>query len=195
MIQTNYWLNNRKVQKYYSRRSDSFSKGLTLSELLIGITLLTVLIIICWPLIMRLIAWIRLNIATFQLSQQWKFTRYAAIGNGRTPTTLCITESQTGRIQYAQIWGNNCEGLRGWESLISGVSIDRNRSTLRTVASVAGNGGLIYRVSWADTRAGMGGSWGQLGRLTLTAEGTPERRCLVLFRVDGSWNIREDNNC
>jgi Tfp pilus assembly protein PilE len=195
MIQTNYFskaLKRRRIPSYCFTR---VSKGLTISELLIAVMLLTVLIIIGFPLIMRLIAWIRLNIATFQLSQQWKFTRYEAIGKGRIPTTLCITEWQTGQIQYARIWGSNCEGLSNWEFLISGVSLDRNRSTLRTVASVAGNGGLIYRVSWADTRGGMGGSWGQLGRLTLTAPGTPERRCLVLFRVDGSWNIREDNNC
>ncbi|MBR8829833.1 MAG: prepilin-type cleavage/methylation domain-containing protein [Chlorogloea purpurea SAG 13.99] len=170
-------------------------KGLTLYELLIALALLMILILICLPFIIRLVAWIRLNIATFQLSQQWKFTRYDATGNGRTPTSLCIAQWNTGQIRYTRISGNNCETALHWESLVSGVDIDRNSSTLRTVAGVAGNGGTIYRVSWADTRGGMGGSWGQLGRLVLVAPGTPDKRCLVLFRVDGSWNIRQDGRC
>ncbi|MFM7478882.1 MAG: prepilin-type cleavage/methylation domain-containing protein, partial [Microcystis aeruginosa] len=27
------------------------------------------------------------------------------------------------------------------------------------------------------------------------AQGTTAKRCLFLFRVDGSWDIREDNRC
>ncbi|MCA2552716.1 MAG: hypothetical protein IM466_02950, partial [Microcystis sp. M04BS1] len=42
---------------------------------------------------------------------------------------------------------------------------------------------------------GLGGSWGQLGRITLVASGAPDKRCLFLFRVDGSWDIRQDNRC
>jgi len=58
-----------------------------------------------------------------------------------------------------------------------------------------GNQGTIYRASWADTKGGLGGSWGQLGRITLVASGTPDKRCLFLFRVDGSWDIRQDDRC
>ena len=100
-----------------------------------------------------------------------------------------------GRIEVAKIPSDDCERVSEWQSLTAGVGIDTANSTLRRVSGVGGNDGTIYRVSWADTRGGLGGSWGQLGRLTLTAEGTTDKRCLFLFRVDGSWDIREDNRC
>ena len=59
----------------------------------------------------------------------------------------------------------------------------------------AGNGGIYYRASWADTRGGLGGSWGQLGRIVLTTPEISAKKCLFLFRVDGSWNIRDNHSC
>jgi hypothetical protein len=106
-----------------------------------------------------------------------------------------MRESTERRIEVARIQGDNCESVDQWQSLTAGVGIDTDNSTLRTVTGVAGNGGTIYRVSWADTRGGLGGSWGQLGRLVLVAEGTTAKKCLFLFRTDGTWDIREDNRC
>ena len=95
--------------------------------------------------------------------------RIAGTGNGALPTVLCMREAGR-RIEVARIQGDNCETVTEWQSLTAGVGIDTATSTLRTVTGVAGNGGTIYRVSWADTRGGLGGSWGQLGRLVLVAE-------------------------
>lgn len=143
----------------------------------------------------RLVAWSKLNIATFELSQQWKVTRLDATGSGSQPLSLCMSELTSGQIYYAQIEGDECETVTQWMALTKDVSIDKANSTLRTVAGIAGNGGLIYRVSWADTRGGLGGSWGQLGRLVLIAGGTSAKKCLFLFSTEGDWNIREDHKC
>lgn len=168
--------------------------GHTLLELLVTLTIIAILLMIGFPLLSRSLAEIRLNIATFELSQHWKFARFDATGNGATPTALCMKSTER-RIEVAKISGDNCEAVTGWQSLTEGVGIDTANSTLRRVKGLAGNDGTIYRVSWADTNGGLGGSWGQLGRLTLIVKGTSAKRCLFLFRVDGSWNIRKDNQC
>lgn len=168
--------------------------GFTLIELMITLTIIGILIAIAWPLLQYLIALIRLNIATWILSQHWKITRFDATGTGETPITLCMTDTNEG-IKFAQISGDDCESMTSWRSLFKGVSIDTANSTLRTKSSVAGNGGNIYRVSWADTNAGLGGSWGQLGRIVVIADGITAKRCLFLFNTDGSWNIRKDEKC
>lgn len=119
-------------------------------------------------------------------------TRYDAIGSGRIPYTLCMTEDEY-RATYAKIKGSNCTMVTSWSHLPSGVAIDEKNSTLRRVAGIAGGRGNIYRVSWADTKAGYGGSWGQLGRLTLMAGS--RRKCLFISMVDGSWQIKEGKKC
>jgi prepilin-type N-terminal cleavage/methylation domain-containing protein len=169
--------------------------GYSLTELLVTLTLVAILVAIGLSLLSQFLAERRLDIATFELSQQWKFTRLDATGNGATPTVLCMRETTARRIEVAKIEGDQCETASQWQSLTAGVGIDTANSTLRTVTGVAGNGGAIYRVSWADTRDGLGSSWGQLGRLVLVAEGTTARKCLFLFRTDGTWDIREDNRC
>lgn len=174
------------------RRSEA---GFTLFETAMVLILLGILAAIALNSLIAFIDWVRLSAATFELSQQWKVTRLDATGSGQTPTSLCMTEFNPGQIQYAQIRGDECESVASWQALTPGVSIDTANSTLRTVAGPAGNGGTIYRVSWADTRGGMGGSWGQLGRLVLTAKRTAAKKCLFLFDTDGSWNIREDRQC
>jgi Tfp pilus assembly protein PilE len=169
--------------------------GATLTEILVTIVIAGILLGISLSMYQRLMAWLRLNIATAELSQHWKTTRYQAIGEGSAPSTLCVAEFENERIQHARVHGDDCTAVTHWEFLTRGVKIDEDNSTLRRVSGVAGNSGKIYRVSWADTRGGIGGSWGQLGRITLLAPGTPEKRCLFLFDTDGSWNIREDGRC
>jgi hypothetical protein len=163
--------------------------------MLVTLILLGILLTIALSLYHRLMAWIRLNTATFEISQQWKATRYQAMGEGSNPLSLCMAESETEQIKVAKVQGDECENVAHWTPITRGVSIDTDNSTLRRVSGPAGNQGTIYRASWADTRGGLGGSWGQLGRITLVAAGTPDKRCLFLFRVDGSWDIREDNRC
>jgi prepilin-type N-terminal cleavage/methylation domain-containing protein len=168
--------------------------GYTLTELLVTLILTVILLAIGLLFLSRFIADRRLAIAMFELSQQWKVARFDATGSGNAPTALCMRETDE-RIEVAKIQGDRCETVSRWQPLTAGVTIDEANSTLRRVSGVAGNSGDIYRVSWADTRAGLGGSWGQLGRITLIAPGTPDKKCLVLFNTDGSWNIREDRNC
>ncbi|WP_013321627.1 pilus assembly FimT family protein [Gloeothece verrucosa] len=176
------------------KRQKQGIKGYSLLELMITVLVMAILVAIAWPLLQQLMGLIRLNLAIWTLAQHWKMTRLDATGNGNIPMTLCMNETNEG-VQFAQILGNNCESITSWLSLTNGVSIDQANSTLRTQSSVAGNGGQIYRVSWADTNAGLGGSWGQLGRLVLIADGTTAKKCLFLFDTDGSWNIRLDKKC
>jgi Tfp pilus assembly protein FimT len=188
------FLNNSSRRFSPLTRANSES-GVTLSEILITLVLAGVLLALSLSTCYRLMAWMRLSIVTFELSQQWKTTRYQVMGEGATPLSLCMTENEKEQIQIAQIQGDECEKATSWQTLTRGVGIDENNSTLRKVSGVAGNNGTVYRASWADTRGGLGGSWGQLGRITLIASGTPDKRCLFLFRVDGSWDIREDTRC
>jgi prepilin-type N-terminal cleavage/methylation domain-containing protein len=155
------------------RRVKTGQSGYSFIELLVTLTLITILLLIGFFILSRLIAELRLDMATFELSQHWKFTRFDATGSGTTPTALCMKDD--GRIEVAKIASDDCETVSEWQSLTDGVDIDTANSTLRRVSGV--------------------GSWGQLGRLTLTAQGTTAKRCLFLFRVDGSWDIREDNRC
>ncbi|MFM8300085.1 MAG: prepilin-type N-terminal cleavage/methylation domain-containing protein [Microcystis aeruginosa] len=187
----------RPVKKIGRRQTGvkTGQSGYSFIEMLVTLTLITILLLIGFSILSRLIAELRLDIATFELSQHWKFTRFDATGSGTTPTALCMKRSAEWQIEVAKIPGDDCETVTGWQSLTAGVGIDMANSTLRRVKGPAGNNGTIYRVSWGDTKGGLGGSWGQLGRLTLTAQGTTAKRCLFLFRVDGSWDIREDNRC
>lgn len=182
----------RNLQLFNRQKPTS---GLTQVEMLVTLILLGILLTIALSFYQRLMARIRLNIATFEISQQWKNTRYQAMGGGSYPLSLCMTESEPEQIKIAKVQGDRCENVTDWTPITPGVSIDTDNSTLRRVSGPAGNQGTIYRASWADTKGGLGGSWGQLGRITLVAPGTPDKRCLFLFRVDGSWDIRQDNKC
>ena len=182
----------RNLQLFNRQKSTS---GLTQVEMLVTLILLGILLTIALSVYHRLMAWIRLNIATFEISQQWKNTRYQATGGGSHPLSLCMAETETEQIKVAKVQGNECENVTDWTPITRGVSIDTDNSTLRLVSGPAGNQGTIYRASWSDTRGGLGGSWGQLGRITLVASGTTDKRCLFLFRVDGSWDIRQDDRC
>ncbi len=167
--------------------------GFTLHELMVVLIILGISSAIAIPSLLQFIARAQLNSATFELAQQFKQTRFDAMGEGSTPKTLCIRQS-TG-VEFTHINGTECEVVQSWQKVTAGVSIDTANSTLRTVKEIAGNGGTIYRASWADTQAGFGGSSGQLGRLTLKTEWITSKKCLFLFDVNGEWNIREDKNC
>ena len=177
------------------RSNQGANLGFSLPEVLVTLVILTILMVVLGNIGWRLVAIARLNLAAFELSQAWKVTRFDALGGGDYPDTLCMHAVEPQQIRYAQIRGSDCQEVLHWRSLTRGVGIDRENSTLRTVKAIAGNGGDIYRVSWADTQGGMGGSWGQLGRLTLQVPGLKRKKCLFLFRVDGSWDIREDRQC
>jgi prepilin-type N-terminal cleavage/methylation domain-containing protein len=164
--------------------------GFTHLELTASLVILSILLAIALPTYFGLMDKIRLNSAIAQLSQQWKATRYDAIGNGISPDTLCMKDSSP--IQYAQISGNDCRNVSSWQTLPAGVTIHLSNSTLYSVNDSHGN--KIYRVSWADTKGGYGGSSGRLGRITLTNH-SRHQKCLFLYHVDGSWNIRTDTQC
>lgn len=170
------------------------NQGFTLLELMITVVILLILLGILAPFLQNLLGLTRLNVVTSALGQHWKITRFDATGNGSSPKTLCMNDTTQG-IDIASISGSDCESVTVWHSLPTGVSIDVDNSTLRTQTGVAGNGGNIYRVSWADTRGGLGASWGQLGRLVLVADGTNAKKCLFLFDTQGNWNIRTDTQC
>ena len=78
--------------------------GHTLLELLVTLTLIAILLLIGLSLLSRLLAELRLDMATFELSQHWKFTRFDAMGSGTTPTALCMKDD--GRIEVAKIAGD-----------------------------------------------------------------------------------------
>ena len=64
------------LQLFHRQKSTS---GLTQVEMLVTLILLGILLTIALSVYQRLMAWIRLNIATFEISQQWKNTRYQAM--------------------------------------------------------------------------------------------------------------------
>jgi prepilin-type N-terminal cleavage/methylation domain-containing protein len=168
------------------------NKGFTQAELLVVVVIIGILIAIAIPAFNGILGRARLSAATSTLSRWFNSTRLDSIGEA-IPETLCIKQSAT--VEISQISGTDCEDVENWQSLPSGVQIDLTNSTLRTVKAVAGNKGSIYRASWAETKAGSGGSYGQLGKLVLMADGTSDRSCVVLAKVQGDWDIRYNYDC
>ncbi len=81
----------RNLQLFNRQKCTS---GLTQVEMLVTLILLAILLTIALSVYHRLMAWIRLNIATFEISQQWKNTRYQATGEGSHPLSLCMAENE-----------------------------------------------------------------------------------------------------
>ncbi|CCI17887.1 conserved hypothetical protein [Microcystis aeruginosa PCC 9807] len=128
----------RNLQLFNRQKSTS---GLTQVEMLVTLVLLGILLTIALSVYQRLMAWIRLNIATFEISQQWKNTRYQAMGEGSHPLSLCMAESETEQIKVAKVQGDECENVIDWTPITRGVSIDTDNSSLRRVSGPAGNEG------------------------------------------------------
>ncbi|HLO85473.1 MAG TPA: type II secretion system protein [Nostocaceae cyanobacterium] len=162
-----------------------------LSEQLVVITIIGILIAFLFPSIVGIKNRIELSTAINTLAQAFRKARMDSIGEF-TPMTVCIAEVNK-KVAYANISGGNCDKISNWQYLGSGVIIDRPNSTFRTVTGVAGNGGKVYRASWGDTEAGLGGSWGQLGRITLVQG--KNRKCIFLSNVKGDFDVREGKRC
>jgi prepilin-type N-terminal cleavage/methylation domain-containing protein len=168
-------------------------KGHTLTELLVVIVIIGILATISWQTFHDILAKVRLNAAIMQLSQWFKHTRWQATDDDYLPDTLCITEDNQ-RVKIKPVYDrSDCSTGGIWHNLPPGVLISTANSTLRTSNKLSGNGGSIYRVSWADTDAGLGASWGQLGKIVLTAG--RYTRCVVLFNINGDWEVRDGNKC
>lgn len=161
-----------------------------LAEKLTVVAIVGILAAISLPTYLDLVNRFKLNAAINQIVESMKQTRYAALDE--EPKTVCI-RTTVDRIEIAGIHGTDCENGVGWNQAPSGIKIDEPNSTLRRVASVAGNHGKIYRASWATTAAGYGGSWGQLGRITLTI-GT-HRKCVFLKNVQGDIEVKRNRSC
>ena len=167
--------------------------GFTIVEAMVTLIIAGILAAIILPALFQFASKSKLRTATFELSQTWKETRFDAMDSSHDPLTVCMAESTANQVIYAKVKGRYCDSIASWQTLPQGVSIDEVNSTLRKVSGVAGNDGKIYRVSWANTNAGYGGSWGQLGRITLQAG--IAKQCLVLFNTKGQWDIRKDRKC
>lgn len=166
--------------------------GFTLLEMLIAMSIASILGAIFLPSLLSLLGWMQLQNASMQLKA--KLAQSRMMVSSSSPSTACIWEEE-GTVKVAAIDGDECELVVNWESLPLGVLIDKENSTLRTVPGIAGDGGVIYRASWANTDGGDYGSYGQLGRLTLVNAFTPRKVCAILYDTDGRWEIRYDSRC
>lgn len=169
-------------------------KGYTLTELLVVIVIIGILTSISWQTFHDILAKVRLNTTIAQLSSWFKHTRLAATDDDDLPDTLCIKEDNQ-QVKLKPIYDSgDCANDHGtWHNLPQGVLISNTHSTLRTSDQASGNGGSIYRVSWADTDAGLGASWGQLGKIVITSG--RYTRCVVLFNIHGDWEVRDGDKC
>ena len=163
------------------------------SELIVVVVILSILASIGIPSYLNWLNKSKLSIAITSLAQWMRYTRYESIGD-TNPKTICINDNDQ-QLKVAVIPETDCESVTNWRDLPSGVIIDRLNSSLRTQPGVAGNNGTIYRASWADTAAGIGGSWGQLGRITLMSNNSTERKCIFLSHVDGRFDVRNGDRC
>lgn len=161
-----------------------------LSEQLVAIVIIGILSSIGLSTFLGFLNRSRLDVAILQIQKSMEFSRIESLTSGQVET-FCIKE-QLGIVKIGNISGGDCEEVTVWKT-ISGVRIDTDNSSLRTTKGVAGNGGSVYRASWAETAAGYGASWGQLGRITITAGN--KRKCVFLKNIIGEIEVRQDKNC
>ena len=118
-------MNNDTCDHYYS--------GHTLLELLVVLTLISILLMLGLPLLSGLLAKIRLNIATFELSQYWKFARFDAMGSGATPNSLCMKDSTERRHDLPGQLGRHKGRTRWFLGSVGTVSAERRRDNRQTL--------------------------------------------------------------
>lgn len=178
----------------FNRKSD---EGYSLTELLVSMAIVGILAAIATPILMRIIGDFRVSAAIAEVRAATRISRYDAM-TGQKPRTLCAGNNEQG-LKYLSIEGTDCDEIATSWMEIKSVKVDLEQSTLRSVKGLAGNaqGGedKIYRLSYANTKGGYGGSYGQLGKLVITHPWTPKRKCIVLSAVDGFTEIREGKAC
>ncbi|MDB9315622.1 hypothetical protein PN462_21090 [Spirulina sp. CS-785/01] len=161
-----------------------------LTETLVAAVIVTILASFGYNSLIRFVNKTQLKGSLVTISQTARMSRYNAVET--TPKTLCFRQRQ--QVEFTTISGNDCETAIGWRSLAEDIKIDTEHTTLRTVRGVAGYGGSdIYRMSWAKTKAGLGASWGQLGKIVLRSG--QQRGCFVLSSIQGDTDIRFGKQC
>jgi len=171
-------------------------EGYSLTELLVSMAIVGILAAIATPILVRIIGDFRVSAAIAEVRAATRVSRYDAM-TGQKPRTLCAGNSSVG-LKYLSIEGRDCDDITTSWNEIKSVKVDLEHSTLRSVKGFAGNSqdeDRIYRLSYANTRGGYGGSYGQLGKLVVTHPWTPNRKCIVLSRVNGFTDIREGKAC
>ena len=180
------------VVLFFSTMKRHSQKGFTLLEQLIVMLIVSILGLMSLPSVLGFLGKMQISSASTQL--RIKFYQSRMLVTSESPNTACIWEDN-GQVKIAAIEGDECELVTNWDYLPWGISIDKENSTLRTVSGVAGNEGVIYRASWANTEGGDYGSYGQLGRITLMNKHTPRKVCAILYGTDGSWQIASGDRC
>ena len=157
-----------------------------LTETLTVVVIVGILAGLSIPTVLKTSDKAKVNTAIAVLAQQFRAKRLDFETGTRT---VCIRSSPDRKVTEFSA-DSNCQV---WQTL-GAVEIDTKNTTFRTVAGIAGksNSG-IYRASWGDTVAGYGGSWGQLGRITITSGS--HSACLFLNNVEGDFVIRYGNSC
>ena len=158
----------------------------------IVLAIVSILTAMVFPSFLGFLGRMQMSAATTQL--RIKFYQSRMLVTSDSPNTACVWEDNS-QVKIAAIDGDECELVTRWDNLPWGISIDKENSTLRTVSGVAGNEGVIYRASWANTEGGDYGSYGQLGRITLMNQYTPRKVCAILYGTDGTWQIASGDRC
>jgi prepilin-type N-terminal cleavage/methylation domain-containing protein len=148
--------------------ADSTS-GFTLLETLVTIAILGILIAILAPAWNGFLSTRNLSSAQDQLFQTVRQAQVQALKNHQT--WQASFQEANGIIQYAV---HELNGTPTWQTSIPSIHIDGSETTLAT----SGNG---YRVQFNR----IGQVNGKLGRLTLVADNSRSKRCIVVSTLMG----------
>lgn len=168
--------------------------GLTMTELLVSGAIVGVIAAVAVPMLLRAIGNAQVRIAVAEIMLQIKGRRYDAMDE-ELPRSLCVREVD-GKVHVARSNGLDCYSSDiQWITLSADVKLDAKNTTLPSTVNIAGNGGNTYRFSFADTAGGLGGSYGQLGRVTVTHPWASFRGCVFLSHVDGTYRDAYGKEC